>query len=102
MSTITIRSRIKKPRGSDREIKGALVETGRAGLLAPNFGAEHTFEHVLLEPRNDRVLLEQIQNRRMAFENLGTALFFLGHILRHVTFLFPLARQPLGAVDDCL
>src|SRR3954466_4044243 len=98
MSTIMIRSRNERPELSDREVKRALVEAGSADFLAPHLGAEDALKHVLLEPGNDRILIEQVHDGGMAFENLGAAFFFLSDVLRHVAFLFALAGEPLRAV----
>lgn len=55
------------------EVKGALVEPGIAKHFPANAGAENSFEHILLESADDRILLEQIHDRRVAFENMRTA-----------------------------
>ena len=55
---------------------------------------------VVFEPADNGILFQQIQDRRMAFQNLRAAFFFVGHKLRHVAFLFPLSRQPFRALGD--
>src|SRR5438552_10628354 len=87
--------------GSGGEIKCALVESACARFLAPDARSENAVKHVLLEPANDWVFLEQIKNRGMAFQNLRTV-FFRGKKLRHVTFTVAHFGQPLRAFDSVL
>ena len=61
---------------SNREIERALVQARGARLFAADFGAEHSCDQILLEAADDRILVEQVQDRRMAFENLRPALPF--------------------------
>src|SRR5438270_6924993 len=80
----------------------ALVQARGAGFFAPDRSAEHSLDQIVLEAANDRVLIKQVQDRRMAFENLGAAFLFIADILRHETFLFSLGREPFGALRDGL
>src|SRR2546427_8949097 len=52
-----------------RKLKRALVQSRVANQLPSHTCAQDGFEHVLLESANDRVLLEQIHNGGMTFEN---------------------------------
>ncbi len=45
---------------SDREIERALVQARSAGFFAPDFGAEHSCDKIVLEAADDGVLIEQI------------------------------------------
>src|SRR6476620_4840542 len=72
-------------RSSDREMKRALVQTRVANHFAAHARAQDGFEHVLLEPTNDRVALQQIQDRGMTLNNAGATILFVDE-LRHVTF----------------
>src|SRR5437773_7007690 len=58
---------IKSP--LQRKLKRTLVQPRIANHLPANTRAEYGFEHVLLEPPDDRIMLEQIHNGRMTFEN---------------------------------
>src|SRR2546425_9383273 len=82
------------------EIKRALVQTGIANHLTAHAGAEKNFEHILLKSANDGILLEQIHDRRVAFENLGTAPFAGGE-LGHVALAVAHPGKPFGAFGDC-
>src|SRR2546423_3394248 len=84
---------------SPREIERALVKPTRAGFLATHACPEDRFKHLLFEPANDRIFLEQIKNWRMAFEDLR-ALFFCRTKLRHVTFAVANFGQPFRTFDD--
>src|SRR5438093_10884409 len=86
---------------SSGEIKCALVESACARFLAPDARSENALKHVLLEPANDWVFLDQIKNRGMTFQNLRTV-FFRRKKLRHVTFTVAHSGQPLRAFDDVL
>ena len=44
----------------ERKLKRALVQPRVANYLPANARAEYGFEHVLLEPRDDRIMLQQI------------------------------------------
>ena len=57
------------------EVKRALVQPGVAKHFPADAGAEKSFEHILLESGDDRILLDQIHDRRVAFENLRTTFF---------------------------
>ena len=54
------------------EVKRALVQPGVAKHLPADAGAEKSFEHILLESGDDRILLDQIHDRRVALENMRT------------------------------
>src|SRR5213592_1091173 len=82
------------------EIKGALVQTGIANHLTAHAGAEKNLEHILLKSANDRVLLEQIHDRRVTFENLGASPFAGGE-LGHVALAVAHSGKPFGAFGDC-
>src|SRR5260370_16487580 len=90
--------RIKRSSG---EIKCALVESACARFLAPDGCSENALKHVLLEPANDWVFLEQIKNRGMTFQNLRTV-FFRRKKLRHLTFTVAHSGQPLRAFNQVL
>src|SRR4051812_10135315 len=82
----------RRATNSNGEVKRALVKTRGACLFPAHLGAENSFEHVFLEPADDRILVEQIQDRRMAFKNLRAAFSFVGDELRHETFFFAIGR----------
>src|SRR6516165_9644711 len=79
-----------------RKMKRALVQTGVASHFAPHARTQHGFEHVLLEPSNDRVMLHQIQDRGMTLEDTGAAVFAVKE-LGHVAFAITKMREPLRA-----
>src|ERR1051325_2922747 len=79
-------------------MKRALVQTGVASYFAPHARAEHAFEQVLLEPSNDRVTLQQIQDRGMALNNARAAIVLVVDELGHVTFAVTNVREPLRAL----
>src|SRR5205809_6786801 len=83
-----------------REIKRTLVQTGIANHLTAHAGAEKNLEHILLKSANDRILLEQIHDRRVTFENLGVAPF-AGSELGHVALSLAQPGKPFGAFGDC-
>src|ERR1700736_5975099 len=80
------------------KIKGALVQTRIAAFFPPHRGAEHGLKHVLLQTSYDRVTINQIKDRRMTFQDLGSALLFFGGELRHVAFGVAHLGEPFGAV----
>src|SRR5213592_4677789 len=82
------------------EIKRALIQTGIANHLTAHAGAEKNLEHILLKSANDRILLEQIHDRRVAFENLGAAPFAGGE-LGHVALAVAHPGKPFGAFSNC-
>src|SRR5207237_9550370 len=84
-----------------REIKRALEQTGIANHLTAHAGAEKNLEHILLKSANDRILLEQIHDRRVAFENLGAAPFD-GDELVHVYLAVAHPGKPFGGLSYCL
>src|SRR5262249_52358715 len=84
------------------ELEDALVQAGVTKHLAADTRAEHGFEHVLLEPANDRVALEHVQERGMAFENLRAPIFVIDDEFRHVAFAVANVRKPLRAFGDCV
>src|ERR1041385_5894692 len=79
-------------------MKRALVQTGVATYFAPHARAEHAFEQVLLKPSNDRVTLQQIQDRGMALNNARAAVVLVVDELGHVTFAVTNVREPLRAL----
>src|SRR5216117_17856 len=83
-----------------REIKRTLVQTGIANHLTAHAGAEKHLEHILLKSANDGILLEQIHDRRVAFENLWAAPFTGGE-LGHVALAVAHPGKPFGAFGDC-
>ena len=79
-----------------REMKRALVQTGIASHFTPHARTQHSFEHVLLKPSNDRVTLQQIHDWGMTLKDIGAAIFTvkeLGHVALAVTNM----REPLRA-----
>src|SRR5437773_11444284 len=81
-----------------RNLKRALVHTRVANYLPANTRAQYSFEHVLLEPTDDRVLLHQVQDRRMTLQNVRAAVLAIVNELRHVAFAIADVRKPLRAV----
>src|SRR5207244_10575843 len=65
------------------KVKRALVESGIARFLPPHSCAEKLLEHFLLESANNRIFIEHVLERRVAFQNLRAAI--VRHELRHVT-----------------
>src|SRR4051812_43902860 len=60
---------------SRREVESAFVLARSARLFAANRRAQHRLKHVLLQPRDDQILLEQIHDGRVAFQDLRSAIF---------------------------
>src|SRR6058998_3719908 len=77
-------------------MKRALVQTRVANHFAAHARAQDGFEQVLLEPPNDRVTLQQIQDRGMTLKNAGAAIFVIAE-LGHVAFPITDMREPLRA-----
>src|SRR5467141_2582308 len=84
------------------KIKRALVQSRSASFFAANRCSESGLEHILFETADDGIAFEHIQDRRMAFENLRTTLFFLDYELRHVPLSVACFRQPLLALGHRL
>src|SRR5881398_757306 len=63
-------------------------------------GCREELQHILLKSANDRILLEQIHDRRVTFENLGLARFAGGE-LSHVALSVAHPGKPFGAFGDC-
>src|ERR1700736_19780 len=81
------------------KVKRALVQPGRARFLASNIDTEHRFKHRFLEPPDDGVALEQIQNGRMILENVRTdAVDLADPELCHVAFVGAHWGEPFRAV----
>src|SRR5260370_30327842 len=78
------------------EVKGALVEPRVAKHFPGDAGAEKSFEHILLEAGDDRILLEQIHDRRVAFVNMRTA-FSRRSELGHASLAIAHAGEPFRA-----
>ncbi len=85
-----------------RNLKRALVQTRVTNYLPANTRAQYGFEHVLLESTNDRVLLHQVQDRRMTLQNVRAAVFAIVNELRHVAFAIADVRKPFCAVSNGL
>src|SRR5438045_9272944 len=66
------------------KVKRALVESGIARFLPPHSCAEKLLEHFLRESANNRIFIEHVLERRVAFQNLRAAI--VRDELRHVTF----------------
>src|SRR5438128_12562689 len=81
------------------EIKRALVQAGVASFFSTHAGAEHGFEHILLETTDDRVAIKQVHDWRMTFENLRPALFLLHDKLCHITFAVAQSGKPFRALS---
>ena len=73
------------------KVKRALVQSGIARFLPPHSRSEKLFEHFLLESANNWIFIEDILERRVAFQNLRAAIVM--HELRHVSFRIPNFRQ---------
>src|SRR5213593_1320358 len=80
----------------ERKLKRALVQARVANHLPAHARAQDGFEHILLEPADDRVMLEQIHNGRMAFKNPWPAVFVVDE-LGHVAFAITEMSEPLRA-----
>src|SRR3954447_25356133 len=83
----------------NREVERALVLPGGARFFAPNRRAENLLKRVLLEARDDRILLQQIHDRRVTFKDLRAAVFLVRE-LRHVTFGVARLGQRLRTLRD--
>src|SRR4029077_6241698 len=66
------------------KVKRALVQSGIARFLPPHSCSEKLFEHFLLESANNWIFIEDILERRVAFQNLRAAI--VDRKLRHITF----------------
>jgi len=56
------------------KVKRALVQSGIARFLPPHSCSEKLFEHFLLESANNWIFIEDILERRVAFQNLRAAI----------------------------
>src|SRR6266508_962268 len=63
--------------------------------------AENGFEHILLKAANDWITVDQIQNRRMTFDNTRSALVAVGK-LGHVALTIADVGEPFGPFGQCL
>src|SRR5215471_14474532 len=82
------------------ELKDALVQPGVTNNLPANTGAQNGFEHVLLEPSNDGVTLQHVQDRGMTLQDVRTTILVVIEEFRHVAFTISHMRKPFRAVGD--
>src|ERR1700730_17315476 len=82
------------------EIEGAFVQSGGPNFLATNVRFEKALEHILLEPTDDRITFQHVQDRGMTFKNLRTTVLLLGGKLRHVAFPIPHLGKPFRTLGN--
>src|SRR5438874_2139763 len=83
-----------------RESKGALVQPGVTNNLPADTGAQNGFEHVLLEPSNDGVTLQHVQDRGVTLQDVRTTIFVVVDEFRHIAFAISHMGKPFRTVGD--
>src|SRR6266705_1219064 len=83
-----------------RELKDALVQPGVTNNLPANTSTQNGFEHVLLEPSNDGVTLQHVQDWGMTLQNVRTTIVAVVDEFCHVAFAISHVCKPFRAVSD--